>query len=175
MTREDGSAKRPWYRLHRSTWTVLVLATAVLVLLIAPGELSDDWGFFPSKLRHGWPWIYLSRRTELPGYKKGAPPWLIAGGWSWSVEPKLRSETNPSFSLPMLWADLAVAGGILFLSAAAFEIWRRRRERLLQIHLSDIAAATLMLGLLLGWWHQYYRRHAQAEQALQALSSGSAS
>ena len=37
-------ARRPWYRLHLSTWLVLLFALGGAALLIVPGEEIRRWG-----------------------------------------------------------------------------------------------------------------------------------
>jgi hypothetical protein len=34
---------RPWWRLHRSTWALLVLLAGLIVLLNWPVEYTEDW------------------------------------------------------------------------------------------------------------------------------------
>ena len=173
MRSETAPSGRAW---HRAARLDMGLCLALTLTVSGPadraGRVEGLIGAGFANPQHGWPWIYLAGSTDhFPGYSsENVPPWLIAGGWNWSVKEDLRSETNPAFSWTLLLADLAVAAAILLLSAAAFELWRRRRTWLLQFHMSDLVAFTLLIGLLLGWWHQYYRRHARMEQALHALS-----
>jgi len=88
-------AGRPWYRLHRSTWVVVLLVLAVLVLVAVPGEFRGqlaapalamaDTATIPIPtsgtnfvvgetsdteweiFEHGWPWTFLERDVDLGG------------------------------------------------------------------------------------------------------------
>jgi hypothetical protein len=162
--------QRPWRRLHASTWCVLVAGLVLSVLVIVPGELKETWGWTAARVEHGWPWVYLSRRTVgFAEYEPGKPPWLIADGWNWSVDSRIRVTPNPDFSFVMLLIDLAVAAALVLLLATAFEWWRRQRRRIWQIYLSDLLLGLLGIALLFGWWHHYVRRHGKSELALEQL------
>ena len=78
------SPRRPWYRLHFSTWVVLLLGAIVATLLVVPGELS----WYPSEhsliaerpVVHGWPLAYLRRgghEASLQG-DTAAWPWEVS-------------------------------------------------------------------------------------------------
>ena len=71
---ESPPPRRPWYRLHLSTWVVLFLTIVILILLIVPGKFeiirirrgflqySASEGNQPNYFyHHGWPWNYLER------------------------------------------------------------------------------------------------------------------
>ncbi len=61
------------FRIHGSTYLVVMLTVGVLVALIVPGQVTHAlicFGDQFNSFEHGWPWRYLTRGlfTDPEGY-----------------------------------------------------------------------------------------------------------
>ncbi|MBN1911147.1 MAG: hypothetical protein JW818_15480 [Pirellulales bacterium] len=173
--------RRPWWRLHFSTWLVLVLVIVFLVLLMVPGvedpEVAPRLSFYESPwsvtsqitYAHGWPWCFLERKADSPD-----PPqsWILPGFWGhvpWRDASSWALTTGTCNLRP--WAlvgDAAVAVAILLAVGGGWEWRRRRRHRVWQFSLRELLILTLLVGLGLGWWRsqvvQNDRERARCEE-----------
>ena len=170
--------RRSWYRLHPSTFAILLLAAALLVLLVVPGEYTDyvsaekAFGLGPLTFEHGWPWVYLRRLVKLPPstprptLPHHGVPWLQ--GRAWSFEGNLGSQPTWLDGDAEQWTwwavalDGLVALAILAIVAAALE-WRQRRRRIWQFSLTELLSLMLLLAAALGWW-KFHAGRSQNER-----------
>jgi Leucine-rich repeat (LRR) protein len=175
-----SSNARPWYRLHLSTWVVLLIVASVLFLAIVPGKLNVShsayvgvvgWSINRHVLReHGWPLVYVVRDyptnppfssiTEDPTYSRFSSMvgWEPSVDWdnlpsAWALGREVQS-----FRPWALAADVALAGCLLLLFGAAFE-WRRRRLRLGQFSLRELLLLVLLVSSALGWLMAQREQH----------------
>ena len=152
MTNDESTApRRPWQRLHRSTYVVALLATATMVVLVVPGAWKTEYRnsrgrttwltATPLPTQHGWPWVFLQR-----------PPGSVPSAWRWPLWMRFDAwhvlDRPERFSAAALIGDGAIALVIIGLVMAAFEVWRRRRARLWQFSLREmfILVAILAMG-----------------------------
>ena len=169
--------RRPWYRLHLSTWVVLLLTAGILALLVVPGETDGHITAFGDSItegsvivdgeffHHGWPWEYLERYVDGSG--KNSPraeldyaPWLVLRGWSY------RGDANTFLPLT-LFVDLLIAVAILVLTAFLFEIRRRWHMRIWQFTLRELFLAFLLVAGICSWWQtNRFRRQKEQEVML---------
>ena len=178
--------RRPWYRLHLSTWVVLFVALIVLVLLIVPGELIDgDTRSYlpyaplpeapsPGSFQHGWPWTYLERAADGADFSAriwggdawvSYPPWCYVCAWSFA------GDDGTVFWPGVLVLDIVAAALILFLTAATVE-WRRRRLRhIWQFTLRELLLVMLLLAVMLAWWRTNHVRLGREKDVLHFSSA----
>ena len=109
---------------HRSTYAALVFASGLLVLLIVPGEYTNDApgvemvGMRSSfTFEHGWPLVYLTRQVQpaadlIEAFESalsaGEPapviwphqgiPWVQ--GWGWSFRGELEGDPTWAYGEP---------------------------------------------------------------------------
>jgi len=173
--------KRPWWRLHFSTWCLVFLALAVLLLANIPGSydyFTDRWsvknGF---RVHHGWPWTMLERKFGFHDYQEDIASLL----WRWDVyvpekeaafaDEDSWSPTRRMFHPAAIAGNVAVALGILVAVAFLAEWRRRRRNRFWQVTLTEgVIASTVLAGFfaLLGWAINDTQRQQAALEAVQA-------
>ncbi|MHC4402779.1 MAG: hypothetical protein ACYTG0_24210, partial [Planctomycetota bacterium] len=148
--------RRPWYRLHLSTWIVLLIAGTILFLSNVPGErrLSQTAATY-FVMEHGWPLVYLVRLPEGPVWDPVPSMWPLTKG-------------VVSFDPLTLAADVAVAALVLIFTAAVFETRRRRRKRL-QFSLRTLLVAVLIVSAALAWLTTKRRECDLAARHLKAL------
>lgn len=138
-------------RIHRSTWIVLAIVAAALVLANVPGHrrLTTDATismFQPAfsnslveRFEHGWPWVYLQRETST--YSCGFPDPVSA----WHLGQPVRWFHWPAFA-----ANLLVVGVVC---AVVATLWERRcrRRKLWQISILDGLAITTFIAAICGY------------------------
>jgi hypothetical protein len=144
------SVRRPWYRLHRSTWFVGPLGLIVAVLLVVPGGIGsypelDTWGNSPA-IVHGWPLNYLWR-VRPDWYPSGYDPTHASPTLPWNLGDSVWQFHPLALALDIIIAALAV------LAFVAFVEWRRRkRVRFFQFSMRQLLVAVTVFGVALGWW-----------------------
>jgi hypothetical protein len=159
-------------RWHRSSRLVFGLALLLLFFCNLPGQFEKyihyEIGFpFYVKERwvHGWPGTYLVRDAVT----HFDDPLAIPPSTVFFYEPTL----TDCFSLgrdvvQARWWMLVINIGCVVLAASAiataFEIWRRERARIWQIHLRDCLVASLVVALAAGWLVQRQRQWAAEAQ-----------
>lgn len=157
------------HHLHLSTYVVLLLATANFIVLMVPGQLMVSvagWGNDFNKFEHGWPWRYLTRSTYPASGEFlpiGSIPWLHRQCWS------MRGR-EVKFDSLLLAADIACIVAVLTALGWSYERWRRRRRRLCQFNVKQLAAAVACCGLALTWWTGWQRRHREVTRNADALN-----
>jgi hypothetical protein len=175
------SSPRPWYRLHLSTWVVLLITTGILVLLIIPGEnaerpyhlwypTSSHYGLRDLILQHGWPWQYLERHIFDPDPfgpyqidEYDYVPWMKLCCWNISGGDEF------IFSPLMLFADIVIATSILVLVMICVE-WRRRRIfRIWQFTLRELLIFTVLVAGMVGWWRTNHLRSVKERDFINSV------
>src|SRR6266566_7338319 len=106
------SARRPWYRLHRSTWLVAPLGLIVAVLLVVPGGIGsypelDSWGNSPA-IVHGWPVAFLWR-VRSDWYPSGYDPAKVSPTLPWKLTDSIWKFHPLALALDILVAALGIA------------------------------------------------------------------
>jgi hypothetical protein len=166
-------------RLHRSTYVVAGLIAIVMLLANVPGTLLQGYDSDPLRLRmaHGWPWLYVTRELDA-----NTLMWLVLLGDT--NDPKLVFSKVPqrtywwlvgkvkTASTWALLADVAVALAVIFLGSMFYEIWRRRRNRLLQFHLTDLLVLTTLAAIGLSWFSVEARERAEEQKVIAELGRG---
>jgi hypothetical protein len=167
---EEKLVKRPWYRLHLSTWFLVLVATGLAAIMIVPGETdieqvghvyggpSGNYGIFEESFRHGWPWEYYYRREAKifsdSFENRTKAPWLVPRAWM-----LFDSDSNlNSFSYIFLMLDIVVGATIVLIATLLFE-WRRRlRTRWFQFTLRELLSLLLIVAILLSWWRVHHNQ-----------------
>jgi hypothetical protein len=174
--------KRPWYRLHLSTYFVLLVPLTVLVLVGAPGYKTDD-----SSWEHGWPLVHLVRReladsfAFAPPRPSDTPPWLRwaqstgaqdgpfalaeTSGWRHAAGWK-QTGTVVVVHKTALAANLLVAAAICAAVAGPYEWWRRRRFR---YSLRSLLVFFLVAAVALGWCRRQANTRGQERTVIEQL------
>ena len=148
-------------RWHRSSWVVAVLVLLFLVFCNLPGQRvmyieidGNVWNNATnSRFEHGWPFTWIVRPSlsvEFAGISLAGPPscWTL---W----------DDAPGFNWSSLAINMAAVIVLTLLAGAVFELWRRARARVWQLHLRDILIAVLVISLAGGWYASQQRRHAR--------------
>lgn len=183
----DPRRQRRWWRLHFSTWCLVFLALAVLLLANIPGSydyFTDRYSVKNSfRVHHGWPWTMLERKFAFHDYGEDAASML----WRWDIyvpekeaafaaEDSL-SPTRRVFHPAAIAGNVAIALGILIAVALLAERRRRRRNRFWQVTLTEGLIACTVLAVcfaLLGWAiHDTNRQRAALDAAQAKLPPGS--
>ena len=133
---------RAWYRPHLSTWVVAALVALSFCFWNVAGYYRDRE---PSRdiavWAYGWPATYLDRKTY---WYYNSQPTEVDDSLTWRMW-----EGVSGFFIGGLLLDVVVAVGACLLLGWSFELWRRRRSRLLQVYLSELCVLTAMLCLVL--------------------------
>jgi len=149
-TTDNVIKRRPWYRLHASTW-VVALAT-VTWLAMFNLSLETRYEYDPGlKTRGfvrfaGWPYRFWQWRLDSPPIDSEGHEhvWRFFARWF-----KFNGEV-PIASGAIL-ANAAVAMLVAMTFAGTFERWRRRRNRLGQLQLLDLFLATALIAIGFVW------------------------
>ncbi len=163
-TPTTAAPRRPWYRLHFSTWIVAVFGLGIGVLLILPGE--EGWWPWEGSLHqeravlHGWPWLYLWRTPQ---------PWWTdpsaSQSFAWNIGNAVKQ-----FRLIPLVADVALCA-LCTTGVAALWEWRRRQRRRLQFSLRSLLLFVTLVAVGLGWWGFQREAARQLSEHLKVFNS----
>lgn len=171
--------KRPWWRLHASTWCLVLLTAVILAVLNIPGRFPRSWAD-PNRsgIAHGWPWTMMERKVPSAGADENRAEFL----WSWSLEttPNTVGQEGTSliqspFPASRTFYPAVVAGNaavaIALVTAVVFLAERRRRQRrsFWQVTLAEslVGCAALAAGLAwLGWQVKHTERQRSAVAAI---------
>lgn len=163
-----ANSRQPWYRLHLSTWVVLLLGIVVATLHLVSGELSwYPWEHSPiaeRSVEHGWPLTFLWRipkRALLSEDSLGRTIWVL----NKSVE---------RFQILSLGFDLLVVGFAVGAVTAVWE-WRERRYRLFQFSLRTAFVVVTLTAVGLGWWRHERDNDDELQAALSRVAPATAS
>ncbi|HUE71614.1 MAG TPA: hypothetical protein VMP01_12080 [Pirellulaceae bacterium] len=153
-------------RWHRSSWVVAVLVLLFLVFCNVPGQyafvferstyLGVESGHVP-RLVHGWPITYLVREPSVGMLLEG--PTQVS---CWNLSSKVEQ-----FHWQAIAANAVLVVATAILVGALFELWRRGRRHLWQIHLRDLALLTTFIAVVVGWYAAIIRRHSHERKLLQ--------
>jgi hypothetical protein len=146
------TTKRPWHRLHFSTWLLILACLALLIVIVAPGEFCGGTVGSIVKLKHGWPWTFVSRQDfYYPPYDPEVwPGWTMS--WTWPFEGEILVFDRLNLAL-----DILVALGIIGAIGIALEM-RRRRRKLYQWTLREMLCFVLLTACFFSWFavHEKY-------------------
>jgi hypothetical protein len=83
---------RPWYRLHASTWVVMVLALAAMTFWNAAGYYYDpeQRSVGEELWTHGWPLTYLTSNVQARRQSRRwewEPNWRE--GFAWRMDERI--------------------------------------------------------------------------------------
>ena len=161
--RASSADRRPWYRLHASTYVTGAFVAAALVLAIVPGEVSLEG----LTVRHGWPWVYLKETNWSAGILEPRfSAWhLLRPGRAEGNASALKTEFRPD----VLALDIGVSLSILILSVAVFERLRSQRRCATQFSLRSLLACVLIAACGCGWWLRTDRQLRKEEAAAESL------
>lgn len=165
---EIVSGSRKKCRLRRSSWAVFVVVLVSLLLANIPGE--RQW--LGLSARHGWPatWLYRSGLTYPVGHDISLWPWIAPEAKAPEVLRAIFAERSEFRIAPSSVAiNSLVVLGIATGCAAAFEVWRRQRSRLVQFGLAESLAVVTLCGCLFGGWRLAAQRHAEELSTIAAL------
>lgn len=190
--------KRPWYRLHAFSWVVLLLASAVMILIVVPGERYADYNarlwhesdelywlwleqnpgyqgaFF--EWFHGWPLTYLHRGAAVDLVPNTVEPEnLRFNGWplSWSTRWAWRFDGEIRRFYPLaLLCNVLVTTLVIVCVAGAVECFRRRRGGWFRFRVIDALAVVLVACAMLTWWTSWKRGQLAEADNVKALKLG---
>lgn len=178
--------------LHKSTIIVGIVAVVVAVLLEMPGHVvfGTNGADVMTEFEHGWPWVYLHRRThrqfpvdKIPPERQveksasgieywfntrtNVPmwgvPWLNVDGWLFWQSNERSGHPGHKLLAKVLLGDVAVSLVATSIVVFCWELRRRRRPSALSFGLGDILVAFAIVASALGWW-MYMRREFDREQ-----------
>lgn len=158
-----ANPERRWYRLHVSTYVVLLFAAATLVMANVPGNRREFHYFvfvrrnlFREKdCLHGWPLTYLRRTAGRLGTAETS---------IWRL-----SERVTQFRPLALACDALIALAILVAVATAYEWWRRRRESLWRFSLRELIVVLTAFALLFAILYRQDRQRLVEQQVVAQL------
>ena len=169
---EPSPDRRPWYRLHASTWVLGTLVAFWLAVL----NLS------------------LETRYEYDAVLKNLGPTIVAGWPShfWTLSfvspPFVVDSIGLSYLPPVPWysldsnglvwrnalLDVLVAAAIIAGVVTGFEKWRRRRPRLWRLSLADLLFGMLLLAAAFAWigrgWRDSVANHSPELRAVSRVA-----
>lgn len=144
---KPSAARRPWWRLHLSTFMILAPVVFVLAALVVPRQGNHD-------LQQGWPQPFLVPHKDT--VLTGELLWYQRPAWrNWDKWFPIAHLADLGIALEVSWAGLAVdvAFCLAVLSAIAIPLeWRRRRRRSFwQFTIAEGLAAMLACAAIAGW------------------------
>ena len=178
-TSQPAAPRRPWYRLHASTWAVAGSVLALFVILAVPAyrEIPRE-PESPSAVR-GWPLVIVEQNvpattrqwisnhvSTLVAEDPERPQWLLS--YWWLYDGTIQENT---FSFWALVVDAALALVTAGVVATAFERRRRSGRSLWQFHFIELFSAVLAAAVCLAWYANAkagLRDEQAAEQAWRA-------
>ncbi|HUE70962.1 MAG TPA: hypothetical protein VMP01_08735 [Pirellulaceae bacterium] len=125
-----------------------------------------DWRY-----EHGWPWTYLVRAEFDHTFQMHMP--MLWDGPSSADCWKLWSDL-PRLHYLALIGNLLIAGVFVGASGVGFEWWRRRRNRIWQLHLLDVFLFIAVLSGALALWMASRSQYLREQQVLSLPSDPTA-
>jgi hypothetical protein len=190
-----AAPRRPWYRLHWSTWIVITAVLAFFALMNLPGRVNNHDAFtsYPLYHEHGWPFVFFDRSTPpsltptatldedeylAKDREKTFFPWAespnggnLKEGFS-DGDPIWLDKNNWSFTgrwyLYQRWlaADILIALFATVPFAAAYEFWSRRRWH---YSLRFLLICVFLVAVGMAWWRTGVNRYEREMKAVKAL------
>jgi hypothetical protein len=157
-------ARRPWYRLHASTWVVAALTALSLIVLNLSVEVRFEYdpaikNLGPAAFT-GWPARYWSYGPQTLNRMRG-PLIMHRAPATWFSFDDWRQVSGLAVAI-----DLAIAVATIAATGLLFESWRRRRRRLWQLRLVDLLVVTLGMAVVFAWFVEL-RRDARISHRLE--------
>jgi hypothetical protein len=182
-------------RIHKSTLIACLIGSLLLIIASIPGRVIEWQPHSFTTYEHGWPFVYLKRRTiephpsyfhpitfsfrrdaisELPSW---GVPWLTVDNWMlWESGEYEDDSARWRFSVAAFALDVLVAGALLTAVVAGCEMRRRRQRGVFAFNLRDMFAAVAIISLVCGWhvyaMHEYRRELPFAERGWSDPDSG---
>jgi hypothetical protein len=168
----ESLSKRPWYRLHFSTWAAILAVLGIVSMLEMPGETqgtfyADGFGAGgPCSLSgetflHGWPWIFLDRNAaasnEFTSRDPEEAPWSIPRAWNLLNGVREFSPFN-------LCLNLLVCASTVGFTGFCIEWRRRRHASWSQFTLRELFLLIIFCAGVLSWWRVNHNQHVLEEQ-----------
>lgn len=158
-----------WRKYHRSTWVFLAFFALILFLVNVPGQVVVSPDIFANgkygphfdvdeHCEHGWPFTYLQREP------------VLTGGWpDMRLSPWKLFEGVDRFSISILIVDVILGLALTAVAGFLFEVWRRRRKRLLQFSIADlfVLVAIVAAGSAIFVFHR--SQHREERNILEAI------
>jgi hypothetical protein len=162
--------RRPWYRLHFSTWAVLLLMLGLITIIEVPGDHFTTFSWKTKDcsevFKHGWPWIFLDRSKSITFFAMCSivslngkiidpysPPWKESRSWK-----IFEAENVFQFSTLNILLDLVVLAFSLFAICFLFEWRRRKRTRFLQFTLRELFLVIILTAGCFSYWKTNHDR-----------------
>jgi len=169
LSQSPDAHRRPVWRLHRTTWFMLLVVAGLIVLA-------------------NWPTSYVDMRTYQMGYpitgmsgdsldvfkmadsRYGGLPWRWYFSYGYpEIAASPRTEPLIRWSSRALIADTAVAACLLCLAGVWCEWHCRQRRGWLQIMLGDLLVLTILTALPFAWWRHEHTRYRRQQAILDGV------
>ena len=144
-----ATSKRPWWRLHVSTWVAILLTAAIWGLLNYPARKNLTPVYqrdAPQVYEHGWPFTYLTNMDDI---------------WSWA--------NMLDFHVWPFIGNLAIGLLAIVVFGGCNEFLRRRRTRPWQYSLRTAFLVMTLAGVIMGWCTYRHRTEETAAQHIEEL------
>ena len=153
---DQAPTRRPWYRLHVSTWVAAALAALSLLVLNLSVEVRFE---YDSALKNlgpaafaGWPSRYWTPGPQSLNFFTIKLLGMHRPPFNWFSLEELTHIEGSAAAI-----DLAAAVAIVAATCLLFETWRRRRRHLWQLRLADLLVGTLALAMVFAWFVELRR------------------
>jgi hypothetical protein len=157
-------------KIHRSTVFFLLFVALVILLANVPGQIvqippMDGNGQYGPEFynmweqcHHGFPFTFLVRE---PIELKVPPNYRFS---LWRLNEGIVSFHGLQFA-----GDVVFGACAMIIAGLLFEKWRRRRNRLLQLHLIDLIILTTLAACVLSYWATNAKYRSRQEQVIAIL------
>jgi hypothetical protein len=143
----NETPRRPWWRLHRVTWLMVMFVAAAVAALNLRGEPHTSQLYW----EHGWPLAWSHRSTSIDKY-------VLLDPWNFGPAPaQWQSPTNrwfnaknvDAFRLGGLLVDLLIVAALIVGSLWTIERWCRRQRVVPRFSLNALLTVTASAGCYL--------------------------
>ena len=161
----SSPARRPWSRLHVSTWVVAALVALSLVVLNLSVEVRYEYdpalkNLGPAAFA-GWPSRYWTSGPQSLNFFTTMLLGMHRPPSNWFSLEELTHVDGRAVAI-----DIAAAVAIISVTCVLFESWRRRRRHIWQWRLADLLVGTLVLAIVFAWFVEL-RRDARISHRLE--------
>ncbi len=158
---EDQKLKRPWHRLHVSSWCLLVLLIAIAAVVNLPFKYC--YGVTPAAI----PKILLAfQPTENIEITYGGFPFRYR-----TLEHREYQEiSKDTWSVLAMVSDMVIAALVISFVVGVFERRRRSRRRRWQLSIADLSILTFSVCFVFGCWNLMATRYLQRQSAIWQIS-----